>query len=373
MRRLLIGFIGVLLLVGCTETSTVEETTVFKIGWIGPLTGEAATYGEMLQKVVQMETDTINNNGGVHEKNIEIVWEDGKCNPADAARAAQKLIKIDKVNIIIANCSGETLGIAPITEKEKVIVLSPFASSPDVTNAGDFVFRTDPNGENQSKVTAEYANIHMPRIALFYEQADYATTVIEAFKKYYTGEIVAEESFLLTESDFRTRLTKLKNADVDGVFLVTQFPNKFDVILKQMEELQWDIPLLTMEIATGNPEIVKKYSSLLKDKMIASDFVVPENEQFKMFLQEYREEYQEEPQYLAYAATTVDAMRVLAKVLREVSDLQNTEEMRDAFYATQDFDSMFGKLSFDDNGDVDITYTLFQFDGEKFVPLTSNN
>lgn len=371
MKKTFASFVLLFLLAGCTNSSVVnEETEVFRIGAIGPLTGEAASYGEALRKVVEMETERINEVGGVNGKSLEILWEDGKCNPSDAALAGQKLINIDKVNTIITFCSGETLGVAPISEKNKVIVISSFASSPEVTNAGDFVFRTDPNGEKQSEISAEYSNIHFPRIAILHEQADYSVTVVGAFEKYYTGEIVMKESFLLTESDYKTRLTKLKNEDIDGIFLLTQFPNKFDILLKQMEELQWEVPILTNEIATGNSEIVQNHKEFLTDKLIASDFVVPENEQFTTFVQEYKERYEDDPQYLAYAATTVDMMRVLGKVLNEVSDTSDTEAIRDALYATKDFESMFGKLSFDAKGDVDINYTLFSFNGEDFVPLS---
>ncbi|MCF7819775.1 ABC transporter substrate-binding protein [Candidatus Gracilibacteria bacterium] len=351
------------------KLSSSEES--IKIGWIGPLTGEASSYGEMLQKVVQQEIKRINTEGGVQGRNLEIIWEDGKCNAGEAAKAAQKLIKINKVHIILSHCSGETLGIAPITEKEKVLVISPFSSSPEITHAGDFVFRTDPNAEMQSKISAEYANENFPQIGLLYEQADYAVGVIDAFKKYYTSDIKTEEVFVPSESDFKTRVTKLKNSDIDGIFLVTQFPAKFDVIIKQMVEQNWEIPILTMEIATGNEDIIQKYPDFLKDRMVASDFLAPNTDVFQEFTQEYKEKYGEAPAYPAYAATTVDAFRVLKKILSEASDMNDTQELRDALYEIESFPSMFGTLSFDKNGDVNIGYILLRFDGKKFVPLES--
>ena len=108
-----------------------------------PLSGDGASYGIMGQNVVNLRVEEINKAGGINGRNLEIIWEDGTCNPKDASMAAQKLINIDNVSIIFGGfCSGETLGAAPITEKKKVILFSGVSSSPEITNAGDFVCRT---------------------------------------------------------------------------------------------------------------------------------------------------------------------------------------------------------------------------------------
>ena len=117
-----------------------------KIGFIGPLTGDAMSYGRPLSNAVRMAVDVINQSGGVKGRPIEILYEDGKCTNTGALNVVRKLIHIDKVSIIIGGiCSGETLAILPFTESKGIIVLSPSSSSPDLTGAGKYFFRNTPS------------------------------------------------------------------------------------------------------------------------------------------------------------------------------------------------------------------------------------
>ena len=108
---------------GAPSVTSSEE---LKIGWIGPLTGDTASYGIPMKQAADLAVEEINNAGGVNGRQIKIIYEDGKCNGKDASIAANKLVNVDGVKIINSLCSAETLGIAPITESAKVIVSGTF-------------------------------------------------------------------------------------------------------------------------------------------------------------------------------------------------------------------------------------------------------
>src|SRR3989344_6415480 len=114
----LFGILSIsLLLLGCSQNqiqgAAVNEQNFngsYKIGVMLALTGDAATYGLPEQQAIKIAADEINSKGGINGKKIEIIYEDGKCNPKDGNAAAQKLINVDKVKVIIGgSCSGETL------------------------------------------------------------------------------------------------------------------------------------------------------------------------------------------------------------------------------------------------------------------------
>ncbi len=364
-----------LVLVGCNvpSSSTENETTqsdTIKIGGIAPLSGDAASVGIFIQNTINLRVDEINEEGGIDGRKIEMIWEDGKCAPGDASRATQKLIGMDKVSVILGGvCSGETLGGAPIAEKKKVIWMSPTSTSPEVTKAGDFIFRTAPSDASQGFIFAEYANKKFKKVGILNEQTDYAFALAETFKKHFTGEIL-QESFLSSESDFKTRITKLKAADLEALFIVVQSPPKFEIIAKQLEEQAWENPVLVNEVIMGNKNTVKNFANFFtKNEAIGANFVAPESEELQEYAKKYEEKFQEKPAYLSYAANTIDAVDILIKAIREVGNETDTEAIRDALYATQDYEGVFGKLSFDENGDVNITHSLFEFDGEEFIPL----
>ena len=106
------------------------EAGPIMIGFIGPLTGDAAAYGEPERDVVALAVEEINAAGGINGRQISVIYEDGKCDGTASASAAQKLVNVDKVKVIIGGfCSGETLGAAPIAEQNKVILISPSSTS----------------------------------------------------------------------------------------------------------------------------------------------------------------------------------------------------------------------------------------------------
>jgi len=146
-----------------------------KIGYIGPLTGGAAAYGETEKNVIELALKEINDGGELIRK-LEVIYEDGKCDGKDAATAAQKLINIDKVKIILGGgCSAETLGAAPLAEASKVILFSAFSSNPFIGQSGDYVFRNCPSDSDFGKADADFiASQGIKRAATITENTDYS-------------------------------------------------------------------------------------------------------------------------------------------------------------------------------------------------------
>ncbi|MDP3794172.1 MAG: ABC transporter substrate-binding protein, partial [Candidatus Uhrbacteria bacterium] len=163
----------------------VVESSEVTIGWIGPLTGDAAAYGIPLQKATMLAAEEINAAGGVGGKKLVVAYEDGNCDGKGGAAAAQKLISINKVQIIIGGtCSGETLGFTPIANENKVVVFSPSASSPDLTTkGGDYAFRFYPSDALAGKVAASYAmdTFKAKKAAVITANTDYAQGLHRVF------------------------------------------------------------------------------------------------------------------------------------------------------------------------------------------------
>ncbi|MCF7918226.1 ABC transporter substrate-binding protein [Candidatus Gracilibacteria bacterium] len=369
MKNFFFSFIAILL-VGCQYSPLPESNNLIKIGGIAPLTGDAASYGTMVQKIINLRVEQINQAGGVNGQNIKILWEDGKCASGEAVKAAQKLIGVDKVNIITGfSCSGSLLATAPIAEKNKIILMGSITSSPEVTYSGDFVFRTFPSDASQGQILGQAAQKKFKRIGMLVEQSDYAMSIGDVFLKYFQGEII-KETFVPSESDFRTRITKLKNSDIEMLFISPQAPAKFDIIAKQLSEQDWDIPLWGNEMISNDLEIVSRYEDLFqRTKAVSASFLAPENEQLTTFLRSYRELYREDPKFFNYVGATIDSLDILVHAIQKVGNASDTSAIRDALYSTQNYNGMLGKFSFDANGDIDFTHTLLQFDGEVFSPL----
>lgn len=383
MKKLLMALVGIFLLAGCAQTTKVPTQIVdnsavknlvtkspdtIKIGVIAPLTGEAASLSDVTVKPIEIWKQQLASAGGVNGKNVEFIIEDGKCSAKDASNAAQKLVQINKVQYIIGLCSNEMMSIAPIAEKNKVLALSPTATSPMLTDAGDFVFRTAPSDLTQGQVFADYANKNFRKVGVIYENTDYGLGLARAFTTALDIPVV-EESFLSTEADFKTRITKLKSAGVDGLVLIPNSGPKFEILMRQLKQLNWDKPLFLNEVASGSAFLVTDYADYLTDiTAYGVNFATPTTDKVTDYLIAYEASTGSKPEYQSFTI----AMAGLIEMLEHIwinTEPTDTEAVRDALYGLDGFKSILGTTSFNENGDIDITYSLYKFDGAEFVPV----
>ena len=322
-----------------------------KIGFIAPLTGDAAVYGEPLRNMVAMAVEEINASGGVNGSNIEVIYEDGKCNGKDAATAAQKLVNVDKVQIILGGfCSGESLAAVPIAEAAKVTLLSVGSSSPDLTGKSAYFFRDYPSDASQGKVLARFAydEKKWQHVAIIQEQTDYAVGVYNAFSDNFDGARSREE-FPTSTTDFRSILVKLKATDPDALFIDTQTPAVAERILKQMNELGWKPALIVNDALSGDPKTVADNKDILEGALAAEFGINPNNEKFKKMIESYKTKYGQEPPYQSYAQTEYDGVYIIRDGLLAVGN--NGEKLAAWSRTIKNWQGASGLITIQQNGD----------------------
>jgi branched-chain amino acid transport system substrate-binding protein len=196
-------------------TRAKKEPNEIRIGAILPLTGDAAVYGERLKEGIELsryvfERQAIN-------PRIDIHFEDSRLDPKEAVNAFYKLEQSNIKFIIGPYSSSEVLAVAPIAEKKRILVISPGASSPKITSAGDYIFRIVASDIYDGQVLAHYAekNLKATSAGIVYINNDYGLGINEAFAKEFkslNGNIMISLSFEPNNTDFRTYLLKLKQA-----------------------------------------------------------------------------------------------------------------------------------------------------------------
>ena len=109
-----------------------------KIGAILTLSGEAAPYGQSAKNALEMGLKEARADGSLKDREVSLVFEDDRLDPKTGVSAFRKLVETDKVTSVIGPMmSSVALAIAPVANDKKVILLSPSASSPSLTEAGD--------------------------------------------------------------------------------------------------------------------------------------------------------------------------------------------------------------------------------------------
>ncbi len=283
------------ILAGCSgakENSGESNKDSIKIGVNLELSGGVASYGESLEKGIDIAIDEINKSGGIDGKKLDVIKVDNKSDAAEATSTAIKLTSQDKVTAIIgAATSGDTVAQAQIANDTKTILLTPSGTSPNVTvgdngKVNEFVFRTSFIDPFQGTVAANFATkeLKIKKAAIFADSAsDYAKGLADSFKKTFEsngGKVVAEEAYVGKDTDFRSTLTRIKAKNPEFIFIPGYY-EEVGLIIKQARELGitvplmgadgWDSPKL-VELAgadaLNNTFITNHYSSEDPDKTI---------------------------------------------------------------------------------------------------------
>ena len=331
------------------------EKSPFRIGVMESLTGAGETYGTVALQAKQMAMDEINATGGIDGRMLELVVEDSKCNAQDAINAYNKLTDVDGMRIILGtSCSGAMLGVAPLAERDGVVLFSGLASNPDIANAGDYIFRTQ---ISDIEVGINTGNVlwadGVRELATITESTDYAEgvrrTSVAQFEK-NGGKVIAEERYASDTTDFRSQLTKLFAASPDALHIAPQSEFAAGTIVKQARELGYQGPIYgeTITVGTTALDVAGDAATGLKAITAAPD---PNNEKAQEVLANFRERYD----YITlpwHLGSAYDDVYIAAECLKQTNDDQDADGFKDCLYKITWSGALGNNYSFDDKGEV---------------------
>lgn len=368
MKNLLIIFIGVIIIggvwFGVNFKKEEKSVSLVKIGAILPLSGGGlATYGESLRKAINLAVEQ----SGAKDKVQLIVEDDHGCQTKDDVTAAQKLIDVDKVQVLIgAMCTSPTLAFAPLAEAKKIVVVSPSASGKNVTEAGDYIFRTYASDADKSIELAKYlyrkgyrkmAIVHDSSQDASISQRDDTKSVFEKLG----GQVVADEAFVAKDKDMRTQLNKMKSSGAD-IVVIGGLPDEIVLLLKQAREVGITGPMASTE-GTITPQMIA-LAGKASEGLILPSSVLPSNKEVADFALLYKARYGIEP--TQFAAEAYDATLLIIKSAL-VSDGSGGSIKANLEKFGQNYQGASGVISFDKNGDVKKPVHMQKVGGGKLV------
>lgn len=327
----------------------------YRIGVMESVTGPGETYGNVAVQAKQMAVEEINAAGGVNGRMIELIVEDEKCNAQDSITAYKKLTDVDGVKIILGtSCSGAMLGAAPLAEEDGVVMFSGLATNPDIADAGDYIFRTS---MSDAQVGIDTGNVlwadGIRTLATITEATDYAEgvrrTSVAQFEK-RGGQIVGEERYASDVTDFRSQLTKLLNANPDGLHVAAQSEFTGGTIVKQARELGYAGPIYSDIVPIGTTALEIAGDAATGMKAITAD-LDPANSKAQEVIANFRAKYD----YVTlpwYLGSAYDDVYITAECLKQTEDDQDADGFRDCLYSITWSGAIGDNYSFDENGEV---------------------
>ena len=195
-----------------------------KIGFNAPLTGFAAADGNSALVGARLAVEQVNAGGGINGDDIELVVYDDQASPKEAAPLAVKMTTQDEVTAgISGSYSGSTRAAATIFQENSVPYISAYAVHPDITRAGDYVFRTSFMGEVQGRAGAKLIGdvMGLKRVALVTLNNDFGKSLATGFKEKAADfgiEITGEYEYSIKDREFGPIVSKVRSDNPDAIY-----------------------------------------------------------------------------------------------------------------------------------------------------------
>ncbi|TET34912.1 MAG: hypothetical protein E3J72_12310 [Planctomycetota bacterium] len=369
---LIIGGVAVIIIVIVLIINTLSTSkTTITIGAISPFSGDGANYGKAARTAIDLALEEINAEGGIDGKKLTVTYEDDKGNPKDALSAFKKLASIDKVPAILGPFySSNVLACAPTAEKLKVVLLTGTATSDNIRNAGEYVFRVCPSNDEQARTIANFAykKLGLKTSYILYRNVDYGVTLRDKFEKAFKelgGSIVGMEGVAPDAKDIRAQLAKVKASAPDFIFAAVHYAEG-GTLLRQSKEL--GISSVIMGTDGGfDPQLFKIAGNAAEGSYWVTIGWGDEssNPAVAKFKEAYKKKYGEEPG--VYSGLFYDATHVLAKALSAASK-KDGPSIQKALLKLK-YEGPTGITEFDSFGDVQKPFTIYRVKNGEFTPL----
>src|SRR5712664_3633267 len=219
--------LSVALIVVAALAPPASAQEAVKVGVIQPLSGSVAASGNYIRMGAEIGRDWINAKGGVLGRKVELLIEDNKSDPKEAATAAEKLIVRDKVPVIVgAWGSSMTLAAMPKLEEYGVPMVVETSSAATITKRGNpWIFRISPPSEMEALGLEKYLKEFGIKQADFLAvNTDWGRGSVTAFGEILkkSGATVGAVEFMdQSATDMNAQITKVKAGSADTLFLTS--------------------------------------------------------------------------------------------------------------------------------------------------------
>ena len=246
MKYLLLSVLFPVFFLGLVHADSV------KIGFNVPLTGFAAADGKSALNGAKLAVKQANQAGGINGKMIELVVYDDQASPKQAVPISNKLIEKDKVVAAISGSySGATRAAAGVFQSAEIPYISAYAVHPEITKAGNYVFRTSFMGEVQGRAGAKLigATLQRKRVVLITLKNDFGKSLAAGFKEaagQFNLQIVNEYEYSIKDRQFGPIVAKVK-ADAPEAIYATGYFFTAGPLVSQLRAAGITVPVIGQE------------------------------------------------------------------------------------------------------------------------------
>jgi branched-chain amino acid transport system substrate-binding protein len=343
-----------------------------KIGVAGAHSGDLASYGLPTVKAAEMVINDLNTSGGINGKRIELLIEDDVCKPEVATNTATKLVS-QGAHIIIGHiCSGATKAALPIYRDSNILVVSPSATNPALTQSGEYpnFYRTIASDDAQARTEVDFAInvIGAKKIAVIHDKGDYGKGLAEFAKLFIEqsdkAEVVLYEGVTPGAVDYSAVVQKIERSEADAVIFGGYHPEASKIIT-QMRKKRMDTTFISDD-GVKDDTFIKVAGNYAEGVYATGPSDVTSNPIAQSSRAAHKKIYGSDPGAFfdnAYAATLAVTNAIAKAGSTDSEAIANV-------LRNQDVETPFGSIHFDQRGDaIGIGFAVYQVQDGKYVPV----
>jgi branched-chain amino acid transport system substrate-binding protein len=351
--------LAIALMVSLVCFSVVKPVTAaeppIKIGIIMPITGPGGFMGTPMKEAATAIFEGINAKGGINGRKVEYIIEDDQSSPTKAVIAAAKLIRDEKVCVIIgATMNDSNAAIIPTVEQEQIPML---VSGPLVAPYKKWVFHLGPGDERGAAHIMDFVVNHMgaKKIALMRDTAAYGSEGSKFYnlyaKKYPGVSVIIDEKMEVSDTNVVPQLTKIKAAKPDVMIVHALIPGP---VAKNYKQLGMTTPVFGSH-SMPTPQFLQQVGTIAEENkwaMTASKVMIaeklPMNDSFRKnvyepFKKMLKDKYGPSKEVNTYHPSIHDASMVAVEALK-LAGTDNRAALRDAIEKVK-FEGMVGNYA----------------------------
>ncbi len=367
----IVAFFATAVLVMNTGTDAVAKDTI-KFGVAGAHSGELASYGIPSVNAAKLVIDAVNAKGGINGKMVELLVEDDVCKPEVATNTATKLVS-EGVDVVLGHiCSGATKAAMPIYTNAGILVMSPSATNPGLTQSGDYpnFFRTIAPDDAQAQVDVDFAldTLGYKKIAVLHDKGDYGKGFAEFAKKFIEesgkAEVVLFEGLTPGQPDYSAILNKVERKGAEAIIFGGYHPEASKLV-KMMKKKRIKGTFISDD-GVKDITFIKVAGKSAEGAYASGPQDNAENPLSQAAIEAHKKEFGKDPGAFfenAYAATLVMLNAIEKAGSTDLAALKKVLQ-------TEKVHTPVGNIYFDGKGDaIGVGFSVYQVQNGTFVEM----
>lgn len=332
---------------GCPGKQTVEFAAVV------PLTGSAGAYGTSIQKGLELAYETL---AADTQRTyvLELRIEDSESNPEKARELLDQLYDDDAVAAIGGVTSAEALAMVEVADDWDRVLLSPSASSPQLSGISENFYRIFPTSDAEAVTMAKHATdrLKVEKVVMVTEEGPFGEGAQASFQAVFAGDDDTVVTFPPGTEDFSEIASEALEPKPDAVYVAADGA-ELAGLLRALRRggFSGSNDWIMATSALASPEVFAQAGRSAERAFLTQTVLDLESEEEPMrsFVESYTTKYGEAPDF--YAAHGYDAMMVMAKALEGAGTTLASEFLK-GMRSISSLPGVTGNIQFRESGDV---------------------